>query len=173
MTKLYIANCSKFVQDFIFRVPEVQQLFKTTIAVGGQNQVYKDTSREILEAIVDQHLKYGLIPVSEIDRTKGFFGLCYSFDTPINVEKMMNAIQHNDEALELRGHELRKYQAASLSDKIDNNLMGSESKLQGMEVEIQEQQKVGNNDPKMVETIQVAKPGSKAAARGAERAANA
>jgi hypothetical protein len=38
---------------------------------------------------------------------------------------------------------------------------------------IQEQPKVGDNTERMVETIAVAKPGSKAAARSAERAAQA
>lgn len=170
MTVLYVANCSRFVQDFLFRVPEVTQLFSTTIPMGGQNRVYKDTDKATLEHIVKQHVIYGIVHVSEIDRTKDFVGLCYSYDKPINVESIMQAVAHNDEVLERSGHELRKQQAAALSNTLDSNLAGSKEKLQNLEVEVLEQPKnATDNSAKMSETISVAKPGSKASQRSGRR----
>lgn len=171
MAKLYIANCTKYVQDFLFRIPENPQLYQKVIPIGSQALIYKDAPLDVLEHIVDQHMQYGIVPLNEIDRTKGFFGLCYSFDKPIDVERIMSAVAHNEEELVKKGYEQRKQAAAALSNVIDNNMDGSKSKLQGMEMEVVEQPKIGDNGPKMSETIQVAKPGSKAAARGAQRAA--
>jgi hypothetical protein len=170
MTKLYIANCTKFVQDFIYRLPEVSQLYKVTIPMGGQAEIYEDTDKATLGLIIDQYLKYGLVSVADLDRTKGYTGLCYQFDRPIDVERIMSAVAHNDDELARQGREVRKAQAAGISAAIDQNMQGSESQLQSLEVEIVEQRKPGENNDKMTETIQVAKPGSKSAASGAERA---
>jgi len=173
MTKLFVANCTKHVQDFIYRLPEVPQLYKVTIPIGGQAAIYEDTDKATLGLIIDQHLKYGLKALSELDRSKGYTGLCYQFDAPIDVERIMSAVAHNDDEIARVGHEVRKAQAAGISAAIDQNMMGSESQLQSLEVEIVEQKKPGENSDKMTETIQVAKPGSKSAAAGAERAERA
>jgi len=173
MAKLYIANCTKQVQDFLFKIPEqtVINPYKVSIPIGGQALIYKDTTHDILDFIVEQHLKYGLLPVSEIDRSKDFIGMCFQFDKPIDVDKIKIAMSHNDNQAELRSYEQRKIAAMALSNRIDETLVGSEDKLNSIEMEITEQRKgPADNEPKMVEAIQVAKPGSKAAARGAERA---
>lgn len=170
MTKLYIANCTKFVQDFLFRIPESNQVHRKVIEIGRQEQIYTDASREVLEYIVNQHRKYGLIPLEEIDHTQAYFGMCYAFDRTIDIDRVMTAMEHNETIVDRQAHEYRKQAAAGLSNVIDNNLQGAESKLSNLEVEVVEQPKTGDNTPRKTETIQVAKPGSKAAARGIERA---
>ena len=175
MTKLYIANCTIHNQDFLFKMPEQKSInnYRAQIPIGGQVLIMnRDIQRDEAEFIVEQYRKYGIVAVDEIDRTKGFFGLCYQLDRPIDVERIMLAIAHNQEAMEIKGHENRKQGAAALSANIDNNLMGSDSKLQGLEVDIIEQPKAGQHGQgeQMKETIQVAKPGSKAEARGAQKA---
>lgn len=173
MTKLYIANCSKQVQEFLYKLPEIDRVksFRVTIQPGAQALIYKDAEHQLLMRVVDQHAMYGLKAVSEIDRTKEYTGLCYQFDKPIDVEKIMYAMAQNDDAVELLSHEVRKQSAAGLSHSIDNMMLGSEQKLTSVEVEVLEQPKnASDTSEKMVETIQVAKPGSKAAQRGAAKA---
>jgi hypothetical protein len=174
MTKLYIANCTKMIQDFLFKLPGQTAInsYRAQIQIGGQQLIMnRDIPRETAEFIVDQHRKYGIVAVEDIDRTRGFFGLCFQLDREIDVERIMMAVIHNEEATEIRGHENRKLQAAALSNNIDNNLQGSDSKLQGLEVDIIEQPKPGSHgQDQMKETIQIAKPGSKAEARGAQKA---
>jgi hypothetical protein len=172
MARLYVANCTKYIQDFLYRLPDKKnQIFQKIIPIGGQVEV-REGSVDLLVSIIKQHLHYGLVPVEEVDRTKNFFGLCYSIDKPINIDVIMNAVQHNEEEKERRSHEQRKRLAATLSNTIDDVMATSDSKLQSVEVEFVEQRK-GDADTrdKMKEAIQVVKPGSKAAARAAERAA--
>jgi hypothetical protein len=106
MVKLYIANCSKFVQDFLFKLPEQTRAnnYRAQIGLGQQSLILgKDIDLETAKFIIAQHVKYGLIAVSEIDRTKAYFGLCYQFDKPIDVERIMQGVAHNTEQLTLRG----------------------------------------------------------------------
>lgn len=176
MTRLYIANCSKFVQDFLFKLPGQTQInaYRATIPIGGQTMIMNhEIDMKTAMHIVQQHEKYGLISVSDLDRTKAYFGLCYQLDEEIPVEKIMLGIAHNEEVKEILAHENRKRIAVALSDGIDNLMQGSESKLQGLEMELTELAKPGDNTERKVEAIQVAKPGSKAAQRGAEKAAQA
>jgi hypothetical protein len=173
MTKLYVANCSKFVQDFLFKLPGQTQInaYRATIPIGGQTLIMnRDIDMKTAMHIVQQHEKYGLISVQDLDRTKSYFGLCYRLDEEIEVEQIMLGIAHNEEVKDILAHENRKRMAVALSDGIDKMMQGSEAHLQGLEMELTELPKAGDNAPRKTEAIQVAKPGSKAAQRGAEKA---
>lgn len=54
---------------------------------------------------------YGLVDQKEIDRTKVFVGYCYSIGKPVDVEKLMIAIQGNTDVLVERGKLMRKESA--------------------------------------------------------------
>ena len=84
MARLFIANCKKQAEDFNYRIPEVVRTYVQSIPAGGQIEVYRDAPMDVLEGIVEQHRMYGLVNVSEIDRTKEFANLCYQFDKPID-----------------------------------------------------------------------------------------
>ena len=151
--KLYIGNCSKQVINFTYRSPDQDKICEQTIPIGAQVQVYKDADSAALDYIINQHVLYGLVKVSEIDRTKAFIGACYQFDKPIDVEKIIVASTHNDEVLALVGHEYRKQAAVALSDQLNQNTGGQVS---GVSVEIQEEGRADSNrDELMVEEIEV------------------
>lgn len=176
--KLYIANCTKYNQDFLFKTIEQvdnKSRFYTrkVIPIGCQVEVLEGSVEEV-SCVIKQHLPYGLVAIDEIDRHKKFFGMCYSIDKPIAVEKIMNAMAHNEEEQEKNAHEQRKMMAATLSNSIDNNMVNTDGKLQSLEIEIVEQPKKGESPDKdkMTEVIQVVKPGTKAAGRAIERAAS-
>jgi hypothetical protein len=173
MTKLYIANTTNQNKEFLYKIPSIdaEKNFRVVIPAGGQALIYQDAEHQLLMRVIDQHLMYGLVPVSQIDRTKHFIGMCYQFDQPIDVEKIQYALAHNEAETERQSHEIRKQSAAALSGTIDQVMMGSEQKLASLEVEMLEQPKsASDTDEKRIETIQVAKPGSKAAQRGANKA---
>ena len=151
--KLYIGNCSKQVINFTYRSPDQDKIIEQTIPIGAQVQVYKDTDSAALDYIIAQHILYGLTKVSDIDRTKAFIGACYQFDKPIDVEKIVIASTHNDDALALAGHEYRKQAAVALNDQLNQNTGG---KVSGVSVEIEEQGRADSNrDDLMVEEIEV------------------
>jgi hypothetical protein len=102
MTTLYIANCTKQPHEFTYRVPVedgeglTRRVQVQRIDPGTQQRIHNETAMIVLEMIVDQHIKYGLKPVAEVVRTKDFVGLCYSFDKPVNLDRLGYTFDHNE-----------------------------------------------------------------------------
>ena len=154
--KLYVANCTKQIHDFGYRVPGDGRLRIQSIPMGGQIVVLRpDASPEDLKGIVDQHLQYGIVAATDIDRTRDFIGICYSYDKPISVEKIMNAHAHNEDILIERGVEYRRNNAAAIGNNINNAGEGQSERVQSLEVGIVEL----GRDAKFNETIEVVRPG--------------
>lgn len=118
-----MANCTKQVQDFVYRIPEDKNRCRLqTIPVGAQIIVHtKDASLDVLMGIVAQHEPYGLVDVKDIPKTVKYIGLCYSFDKPIDMDKIMHALHHNDDVLTDLGLQIRKDNAVSLNHSITTN----------------------------------------------------
>lgn len=150
MTKLYIANCSKQVHHLVYRAPGQDRLASQDIAPGTQQVVWKETSREDLDFIIEQHLPYGLRPASEVMNSHQFIGLCFQFDKPIDVDKIVSAYETNDSHLKKRGEEIRKETASAMShdlaDKYEGNLKS---------IEVIEEDKGGDSVTSVNETIQL------------------
>jgi len=148
--KMYIANCTNQVQDFMYRIPENTKLMKQIISIGGQIQIPGELSTTDIDSIVAQHSKYGFVRVDEIDRTKPFFGLCYSVDKKVDMDKVRRAIVHNQEVLVERGKELRKEAAVAVNNAVEEQTGG----LNSLEMSIEEIDKEGK-DSEINEKIRV------------------
>jgi hypothetical protein len=153
MPTLYVANASKQKHDFIYRIPEETSIRRQQIPAGGQITVYQpNASLEIVRAIVDQHLKYGLVDVADIDRRKPFVGICFSLDKPIKVDKIMQADEHNAGVLQEASLEARKLSAAALHNSINQATSGA-VQIESLELEVVEQN--GPTEPGLNERVMV------------------
>jgi hypothetical protein len=157
MAKLYIANCTKQVQEFHYWAPEVPRPMRQMIPIGEQILVYKDAPLEDLEKIVEQHRSYGLVEASEAAKQKGFVGLVYSFDKPIKGEGIIETIEHNDVVLDEQSQEYRTEAAVALNNSVANALAesGVPGSLTKLEIGIKEESKPGDNSNKLEEKIEV------------------
>lgn len=159
MTKLYIANCTKQVIDFLYRVPESARVHQQTIGIGQQVMVYKESARaDEIDYIIGQHARFGLVRESEIDRTKVFIGMCYSVGQPVNMERVQSALEHNDEVLTEVGAQTRLESAVALNDSLERST-GKDGGLRHVDVEITEVPKPNddNDKPRLKETVHVSK----------------
>jgi hypothetical protein len=156
--RVHIANCSKQPHDFIYWVPENDRPLVRNIPIGGQ--IALDGSKDVLEGIIGQHRKYGLIDIKEIDRAREFHGIAFSFDKPIVVEQIVHAVEKNDEALQLAGDEVRKAAMIALDENAQTAAAETQTKLLASEAEIIEQPS-GPNDrgPKMSQKLEVVPEG--------------
>lgn len=120
MTKLYIANCKPQDEEFLYRVAEKQRThpFRQVILAGQQLLIYKEESEAVLRGIIQQHEKYGLVHVSDIDRTKPFISLCWQFDKPITPDQIAYSLQHNHDVLEQDGQIRRDQAAVGIADNL-------------------------------------------------------
>jgi hypothetical protein len=111
--KMYIANRSKQNQMFSYRVPDDNGTLTRprvlNIAPGSQIALPEnDLSTPQIDAIIEQHRKYGLMSVEDALRGRGFSALCYSLNKPISVNNIMLGIQHNDRSLREKGVKQRQ-----------------------------------------------------------------
>jgi hypothetical protein len=141
MPKMYIANCTNQVQDFMYSLVKGGKTMKQIIPIGGQIQIPGDLTTAQIEMVVAQHSKYGMVRVDEIDRARAFVGVCYSIDRRIDVNRVRYALEHNHEVLIERGRVIREEAAVSV-----NNALQEESRdFRALEMEIKEVPKDGQN----------------------------
>ncbi len=163
MPKLYIANTTKQHHQFVYRIPEDGRNTPTMqeIPVGQCVQIYRDDTSSVLEAIIEQHTRYGLVPVNEIDRTKDFIGLAYQFDQPIDVEKIIRALTHNDQVLKQLGDAQRKDVAVAISQGIEQGAREAGANAGAVEVTVEEVDRQDSTSTSLNETIEVVREGGR------------
>lgn len=165
---LYIANCSKFNYELHYWVDNSKKPVVTKIRPGGQESVYPQGTRDDHERIVEQHKIYGLIPVSEIDRTKEFVGQCYQFDTPITHDRLFTTMERNDDVLYEQALERRKEAMASTDDLVRRAAQETDWKVGNIEVEIKEVEQKGV-EPQIHEVIKIGDDDNQPKRRGRPR----
>ena len=120
--KLYIANCTKQVQVFSYRIIEKNGVRTQTIPMGGQIALADDLTSNEVDDIIEQHAKYGLIDAAMVDRTKEFIGLCYSIDKIVPMTRLRSSLEHNDGVLVERGKQLQTEAALAVNQQIEHSL---------------------------------------------------
>lgn len=156
--ELYIANTTKKSQVFQYRLPEDQRPhpLSMTLRPGSQAKLPKgNLSQPDIDAIVGAHEPYGLIPVSEVNRTKPFIGMCYSIDKPIPLEAIQNGIAHNDEVLVKQGEEIRQLAAIAVNNAIEEQTGGTVNALEMSFVEENPDKHAGEGDALGEQTVVV------------------
>lgn len=130
---------------------ETNRLLANHIAIGGQVRIGGDLTTPEIQYIVDQHARYGMVAVDQIDRTKPYFGLCYAIDKPISVEKVRTAITHNAAVLMDEGRHRREEMAIAINNQIEDN----NPHLQQLDLRIQEEANKHGSTPEFDEAITV------------------
>ena len=105
--KLYVCNGTRQVQAFVYRRriegSPGDKLITQPIPIGGQIQVSGDLNQYQVDDILDQHRRYGLIPVSEIATGRGLAPLAYQLDAPIDAGKIFRLAARNQGVMVERG----------------------------------------------------------------------
>jgi len=155
--KLYIANCSKQEFNFTWMDLENPQPFMRKLRSGTQTEI--DGSPDRISHIIKQHEVYGMMEVSKVG--KGFGGIAYRIDKPLNVSAIENGFTQKDQEAIDRAQNARNITAAAadgiLSTKAQE--MGLKQ-TSGLEIEVVEERKnAGDNEQKFQQTIEVSREG--------------
>lgn len=136
MAILYVANTSKQHHHFYYRLPEEPTARYEEIRIGTQARIGgEDLSLEIINRIIKQHEPYGLKAESDLGRTRGYVGLCYSIDKPVKMDSLLGAFESNDKALNERAEDLREETAVAVANGIQSTLEASGGTMNRAEVE--------------------------------------
>lgn len=162
---LFIANCTKQTHSFIFRVPESQATQKREIPPGGQVQIFDDgVPPAHVDNVIRQHERYGLIDAAAIDRTKAFIGICYSTVKPVTVNRIMSAVENNEQALTNMAGESRRNAVAAMHQS-----MSDSGPLNTLEVELVEDKKDRQDADGFGQILQVTQDGKPKQRAGRKR----
>lgn len=163
---MFIANCTLQVQDFQYRLPEKDKLFKQSIPIGQQIRVSGDLTTKDIESIVEQHSPYGMVRADEIDRTKTFVGYCWS-EKRIDMARVQRAIEGNKLVLVERGKVIRQEAAIAVNNAVENE--AGNDQLKSLEMTVQEDTK--DKDREVHETVRVDRSEPSGAPRNSRRRA--
>lgn len=121
MPKLFIANTTKQIHDFICWLPGVSKLYQTQIKPGSQVMIGDFTTSDI-DNIVKQHAVYGLRASRDVPKDREYVGLCYSVDKPVTMTVLYDGFAKNDEILNERAEVRREEQAAAIAANIKQTM---------------------------------------------------
>jgi hypothetical protein len=144
MASLFVANMSKQHQDFTFRLPGDPATKSQMIRVGTQQRIGGDLKPEIIAKIIEQHTPYGLKAARELPRNREFVGLCYSVDTPVQLEHWGQTLEMNDDVLNDRAEQRREDTAATIANSIQHAMQERGVTVPHAEVSIVEDARPGD-----------------------------
>lgn len=155
----YVGNMTKQTHQFEFRLTNQKVPRRVDIEALSQINVagYDGLTGMEIEQIVSQHRRYGMIPVSEVDHTKPYFGLVYSTDKPITVSNFQLALKHNEEMLKEQGREIRQKAALATQQTLakDETLNRMGANIEELEMSVIEQETKNNPEPEFAEGVVV------------------
>lgn len=103
---LFVANCTRQDTHFIYLLVENRKRVNDIlIPQGGQRMLTGMTGKDI-EATIEHHRRYGAREIDELNRHAAFSGIIYS-EKEISFNKVERAVEHNIDALNEIGKELR------------------------------------------------------------------
>jgi hypothetical protein len=133
-------------------LPEYKTYRMQNIPIGGQIRLSGELDEKQIDTIVQFHVKYGMIRVTELDQFRGYFvPYMFSIDVPIPAEKIVELIVHNREVTKVLGEKLRAEAAVAVNAQIEEN---AGEKLTAFEMEITEKQSK-DRDPEIAEKITI------------------
>jgi uncharacterized protein YdcH (DUF465 family) len=121
MTKLWVANTTRQVYRFTYRVSDKQHQMHEIPA--GRQICLDHLQQAEIDSVIKQNTIYGMREANETPRRKGFSGLVYRIgDDPINLDRLLETYEANDEVRDAEATERMKKSAAALSDNIANTV---------------------------------------------------
>jgi hypothetical protein len=157
--KMFVANATKQVVRFLYRIPESSGVRAQDIPIGGQVQLSQDLPVESVNIIIEQLHRIGAVEAAQAYRAKEFTGTCYSFGSPVKMDTIAALIDQNTDKLVERGQQIRQESAVSVNNVLDGELResGRPEVLRNFEASVTEIERVGQVDPRFEETISVSR----------------
>lgn len=98
--KLWIANCTKQNKEISYRLPEVRRLFELKVNAGQQAPLpQEDLSKLQVDYFINQLRHYGLRDANTVKNVREHVGLIYSIDKPVDMNRVSQVRDRNDEIL--------------------------------------------------------------------------
>lgn len=127
MSKLFVANCTRQVQEIHYRLDFSAEGVKVpftpatrqTIQPGHQVLVAgKDLHMQQVQSIIQQLSRFGMVDVSEVSRIRRKLHQVFSLDKPVSVTVIRNIMDANVGTLTIEGQNRRRNAAVATNELI-------------------------------------------------------
>lgn len=130
--KMYVANTTKQICGFHYRIDETRGARQQVIPPGRQIMLADmSLSQGHIDYILKQHQKYGMIPYEEASRTRGFIPRLFSIDKPVPAKVIEETMKRNTTVLIVRGRDARKLAAVQSNNAIEQQFQNLSEQTQG------------------------------------------
>lgn len=146
--KMYVANATRQVEDFVYRIPGDNKARRQTIHPGQQVELSGDLTTDEADAVIEHHGVYGMTAATELGSAKGkVVRLIYSLDKPVPANRIEQAMRANVDVLVVEGKEMRERAAVIVPEAINHEIrdrgLSSEVSLSGLEMSVVEEEPKG------------------------------
>jgi hypothetical protein len=156
MAKLYVANTSKQIVDFCYRIRDEKEYRRRGLTAEGEIILEKNyrtekigvgqqilvgggrLSEKDIACVIDQYADKGLVDSTKISRMQDFAGLCYRLDLPVAWERLHVVFESNDDKLNDRAAVQRETSSAAIAKKLAEDAQDFGAELKRSEVEMKE-----------------------------------
>lgn len=154
---LYVANISKQIHHFHYRLPESNRTLDIKIQSGQQVKIEVDNTATV-DYVVAQHAMYGMREVKQINSRDKFVGLAYQVDKVIDVELLSSGFTHNERTMIEDARTRQEETTVSIAAGLKDSAERSGTKLGDMSVEIvEEKRNIADNDAKTTQKVTIRK----------------
>lgn len=151
---LYVANTSLQNHVLMFALQHAGKVYEQTIPVGSQVQVLgKKFTQEELNYFIQKKEVYGMRHVRDISGEKEFIGLCYSIDSPININAIKGNFEHNNDVLNERREDRTQDSAVAIADLLGKVVEPAPTPLRRSSVELLEETR-GEDIPRIASGVE-------------------
>ncbi len=132
MAVMYLANCTKYYQEFNYRIPgsSSQQLHELKIGPMGQEKLPHELGEMELRIIAEAHQKYGLVEDKDVPNVKGYNGMIFRIGKKIDMERMEHVLETTLDHLEEQVTERFKSGLAASDNRV-KSIAGEENATMG------------------------------------------
>lgn len=141
MPKLYVANPTQQIHQFSYSIPEATRHLIQEIPIGGQILVAgRDMPVPVIDSILDQHKRFGLVTHNEASRAQTFSGLVYSVDKPVPLQVLYDLVNKHRGLMIDRGRNAQRAAAIATSEFIEQAMQNAQlpGRMNELEVSVEE-----------------------------------
>jgi hypothetical protein len=146
--KLYIANPTRQIREFQYRVLEDVGVRVQKVPIGGQIPIAGDLNTIQIDDIIKQHRKYGLVDADQVKSHRDFIASICSVGKPVPAAIIQYAMEQNRLVLVRRGKKQRELMAVAANNVLESNLAenNNPAMLDKLEVTVEELENRNSNE---------------------------
>lgn len=154
---VYVANTSIQNHLLMFTLGVGSKMYEQNIPMGTQVLLLgRDLTQEELAFFLARKEPYGYRNVKDLKGEKGFVGICYSIDVPVNLDYFKSNFEHNEAVLTDAQEVRQRDSAVAISSRLSK--VSEATPLRSSSVEVIEEGDAPSGRKQVAKGVEVVAP---------------